>query len=384
MKTCVICGEQNMDTANFCMKCGNKFENEADDELNNTISWSLLDTPEKIKRAVENSFPSQNGLKWTEILFLSYTRSFHIGQTEFPSFWYESYGIDNPDGLLQSLLDRGFIRVASNETALNRLTIPELKDVLRQQNLKLTGKKSDLIDRILQNVDAEFLDQLLTFKGYELTKLGESELKQNKYVLDFNYQARHYGVDVWWVNRQLHKYPHMNYHDLIWGELNRQAIDAMKESANGQFDSYIKNREDMVMFLLSERKNYQQALTLLCEAYFYKANITSVRKYLKYKKEYDYFNSVMENAEYPMEEPCFSKLLWIDKKSFVTIRNGIGISNDDLFGLIINNLNLFHCSNPVIDNQNLAGIIVASIEGNTDLVNSVFLQIEMKLNKCKS
>ena len=64
MKTCVICGEQNMDTANFCMKCGNKFENEADDELNNTISWSLLDTPEKIKRAVENSFPSQNGLKW--------------------------------------------------------------------------------------------------------------------------------------------------------------------------------------------------------------------------------------------------------------------------------------------------------------------------------
>ena len=92
----------------------------------------------------------------------------------------------------------------------------------------------------------------------------------------------------------------------------------------------------------------------------------------------------MENAEYPMEEPCFSKLLWIDKKSFVTIRNGIGISNDDLFGLIINNLNLFHCSNPVIDNQDLAGIIVASIEGNTDLVNSVFLQIEMKLNKCKS
>ena len=67
------------------------------------------------------------------------------------------------------MLDRGFIRVASNETALNRLTIPELKDVLRQQNLKLTGKKSDLIDRILQNVDAEFLDQLLTFKGYELT-----------------------------------------------------------------------------------------------------------------------------------------------------------------------------------------------------------------------
>ena len=40
MKTCVICGEQNMDTANFCMKCGNKFENEADDELNNTIGWS--------------------------------------------------------------------------------------------------------------------------------------------------------------------------------------------------------------------------------------------------------------------------------------------------------------------------------------------------------
>ena len=60
----------------------------------------------------------------------------------------------------------------------------------------------------------------------------------------------------------------MNYHDLIWGELNRQAIDAMKESANGQFDSYIKNREDMVMFLLSERKNYQQALTLLCDLMF--------------------------------------------------------------------------------------------------------------------
>ena len=186
MKPCVICGEQNMDTANFCMKCGNKFEIEADDELNCTISWPSLDTPEKIKKAVEKSFPSQNGLKWTEILFLSYIRSFHLGQTEFPSFWYESYGIDNPNGLLQSLLDRGFIRIASSETVLNRLTIPELKDVLRQQNLKITGKKSDLIDRILQNVNAEFLDKLLSDKGYELTKLGELELHQNKYVLDFN------------------------------------------------------------------------------------------------------------------------------------------------------------------------------------------------------
>ena len=75
--------------------------------------------------------------------------------------------------------------------------------------------------------------------------------------------------------------------------------------------------------------------------------------------------------------------MWIDKKSFLAIRDGLGVSNDDFYGLLVNNLNIFHCPNPVIDNYDLAGIIVASIEDNSDLVDSVLHKIETKLSDCQ-
>lgn len=379
MKTCDKCGKENSDNAIFCLKCGNELTLLT--EIDQNIIWPLLDSPEKIQKAVQQSYPSKNGLKWTEILFLSYARSFFVGQTEFPIFWYEKYGIDNPQQLIQSLIDRGFLQIASNETSLKRFTLPELKEILRQHNFTTTGKKKDLIDRILQNVSADYLEKLLPNREYEVTELGESEIQHNKYVIEYNFQSVQYGVDVWWLNRQLHKYPHMNYRDLIWGELNRQIEEIIKKSDKGKYESLVRIYEDMVRFLLSERKNYNQALTLLCQVYFYKANIVCVNQFFSEKESYDFLKS--SDNSFHLFEPSYSKLMWIDKKSFLAIRDGLGVSNDDFFGLLVNNLNIFHCPNPVIDNYDLAGIIVASIEDNSDLVDSVLHKIETKLSDCQ-
>lgn len=376
-KLCSNCNSKNRLNAKICNNCGNSFN--VNVEINRLINWPSLDTPEKVKFAIEQSFPSKSGLKWTEILFLSYYWSFHVDQVSFPVFWFEYYAIDDPNQLLQSLISRGYICISSYETELKSLTSSKLKEILQQWNKKSTGKKADLIKRIIDNVPENYLSQLFHERKIELTDLGKKELEQNQYVIEYNYRATHFGVDIWWINSQLKTYPHMKYRDLIWGELNRQASEAMKYSAIDSFCSYIKTRETMIDFLLSEGKHYQKALTLICEAHYYKANTIAINEYLQEKKKYDDF--VNHAGSYLGNKPFFSLLPKIDVIRFEKIRDSLCISNNELYSLIVNNLTIFSCTSPMISNEDLAGVIVATIENNYALAKSVYQEIENKLNQ---
>lgn len=66
-----------------------------------------------------------------------------------------------------------------DEFANRELTIPDLKDVLRQNNLKISGKKQDLIDRIAENQIP--LDEFKSEK-VSLTPVGEEFLQENAWI----------------------------------------------------------------------------------------------------------------------------------------------------------------------------------------------------------
>ena len=66
-----------------------------------------------------------------------------------------------------------------NEFANNELTIPDLKDILRQNNLKISGKKQELIDRISENQIP--LDEFESEK-VSITPLGEEFLQENSWI----------------------------------------------------------------------------------------------------------------------------------------------------------------------------------------------------------
>lgn len=87
------------------------------------------------------------------------------------------------EALVKRFFSDGFLRFSTLEENLNKeFVLPELKEILKENDLKVSGKKDDLIERIISNINFENLQNpksklkriLLTDKGRELV-INENE-----------------------------------------------------------------------------------------------------------------------------------------------------------------------------------------------------------------
>lgn len=70
------------------------------------------------------------------------------------------------------LLKGGYLRRGSVQKSIERKTIPELKAILAEKELKLSGKKGELVQRLLNNVPPDELEELFPVGVYEATEKG--------------------------------------------------------------------------------------------------------------------------------------------------------------------------------------------------------------------
>ncbi|MDO5139791.1 MAG: SAP domain-containing protein, partial [Oscillospiraceae bacterium] len=160
------------------------------------------------------SFPSERGLYVAEILLLDYceTGKYPKPKNGYPGLWWFKYGIRDVGHTLESLEQRGFIRWASKKGSLNGLKVDELKQILNDAGLSTKGKKTDLVERIVEQIPEENIIIPNYCPKYELTELGKQELEDNGYV---PYMHKHKNTttedgqfgetfNVWSINKVLH------------------------------------------------------------------------------------------------------------------------------------------------------------------------------------
>ena len=87
--------------------------------------------------------------------------------------------LSNYKKIIGKLLEENYIRVSDTKESIAYLTIPDLKEILRTKKLKLTGRKSELLDRIFENFSDDELKGYVKNRRYILTELGTEELKNN-------------------------------------------------------------------------------------------------------------------------------------------------------------------------------------------------------------
>ncbi|MEB2786892.1 SAP domain-containing protein [Algoriphagus persicinus] len=75
---------------------------------------------------------------------------------------------------LKQLFSDGFLKLSTlQENLKNDFLLPELKEILKENNLKISGKKDELIDRIVSNVEPEGIQSSKSkLKRFLLTKTG--------------------------------------------------------------------------------------------------------------------------------------------------------------------------------------------------------------------
>lgn len=115
---------------------------------------------------LRTAMPSLAGLYPHEILMLNYANTYKNGHNNFQKFWLLDYSVDNPQSVLKSLLDRGFICLSDLSNTLNKLSVSELKDLLNRKNEKTSGKKIDLVSRVLTVNNQQQLEQMFPVRYY--------------------------------------------------------------------------------------------------------------------------------------------------------------------------------------------------------------------------
>lgn len=218
------------------------------------------DGEETLESKICQAIPSHAGLYPHEILMLEYASSYKTSENNFQNFWKWEYLVLDPQSVLDSLFKRGFICYEDIGSALRHLTVSDLKNMLSKIGEKTTGKKDELINRLLNVYNPDDLEKELTVRHYALTDKGKEEVKHNEYVL---YLHRHRYMSVWDMNHRLFRDnpSHLRYRDIIWGYFNEQSGEHFK---NFDFGLYRNVRLNMHDFLVEEGK-LKSALEILIE-----------------------------------------------------------------------------------------------------------------------
>lgn len=84
---------------------------------------------------------------------------------------------------LKNLIDKKILVLKSDyDNSLPLLKVPELKEILRNNNLKVGGKKQELIERIKTNIPIQNVE---LDKVYVATSKGKELIKETEYILHF-------------------------------------------------------------------------------------------------------------------------------------------------------------------------------------------------------
>lgn len=86
----------------------------------------------------------------------------------------------NVSVLVNRFIELGLLEKETIDDFLNRLTNDTLKDILRKRELKISGKKMELVERILSNVPKEDYAKMMDDNTYHISVLGKELLENYK------------------------------------------------------------------------------------------------------------------------------------------------------------------------------------------------------------
>lgn len=98
-------------------------------------------------------------------------------ETIYPQYFEYRYGVDG-DEALDTLVKKGYIVLKDAKGSLDLLNIRQFKEILSKEKLPLSGKRQDLENRVLENVENDKLEKYFTIRKYEITKEGTKLLEK--------------------------------------------------------------------------------------------------------------------------------------------------------------------------------------------------------------
>lgn len=260
-------GDVAMGLFNFFKKRSSKnIENNREDssapsslKLNFSVQKKTVSIPSKDVNNCDTTFSNVNFLKWINGKVLPSDNSIY------PRYMQYRYSITQPLQKHRQMILDGFLTEGNISDSLKKLKVPDLKNILSEHNLHVTGKKDILIQRIIDNVDCSTLN---IPKVFILTEKGENYLNKYYYYVEFNdYISRNILElsDLSNFDSIKNKNPHLHTNDIVWNILQSKYFEYIKEQDYG----LIRNIELSRYYILEKEDKKKDAAYHLLIVFYY-------------------------------------------------------------------------------------------------------------------
>ena len=107
-------------------------------------------------------------------------------ESVFPKYFWQDYGIDAPAHLVE-LIQKGFVETQNVFEAIeDHVPVWRLKEILAERGEVGLSKlnRNEILDLVEVVFNEKELEELITVRGYVLTKKGEEALQQGQSTVD--------------------------------------------------------------------------------------------------------------------------------------------------------------------------------------------------------
>jgi len=154
------------------------------------------------------------------------------------------------------------LEISDIETNISLKTIPDLKAVLAEHDLKTTGKKGELVQRLLNNVPIEELESIFPVGKYELTEKGKSALVPYE-IFDLN-KRYSLGFSHYRLIKKKSQNPNDPPEDLIKSLLEEDMKTCYRENDRAKYPVVLSNASTFLQSI----GEYEKSLACYCLAFF--------------------------------------------------------------------------------------------------------------------
>lgn len=152
---------------------------------------------------------------------------------EIPNYYSDSAFGRNVGPALKRLIKGGYLRLSDIEKSINLKTVPELKAILAEHELKISGKKSELVYRLTSNLSGQELDALFPVGVYEVTEKGRAALKPYSIIVA---NDRHsLGFSYYRLLKERGKNPQDSDEDILIRLISQEIQDCYKRNDRAQY-----------------------------------------------------------------------------------------------------------------------------------------------------
>ncbi|WHH58274.1 SAP domain-containing protein [Petroclostridium sp. X23] len=160
-----------------------------------------------------NLQPNTSSLSPVEVLFLNYINGRNTQNPNIAGYWTYEYNL-NYKKVIDKLINNGYIKESDYKFNISKLKIDELKKMLINRSLKTTGKKAELIKRILDNYSEEECKKLFNQSFFQLTEKAVELLSHNKHILYIHSKKSYFAITVDAADKVKKLNPHYTEYDV--------------------------------------------------------------------------------------------------------------------------------------------------------------------------